>query len=486
MSENDTSPNNQSQPKELEFPEQLKARAREFFKKGAEVAYTLNFDYAIELYLDGIFVWPDALKEGHNPLREIALRRQASGGKKSGFSDSSKFKKLSGKTDKEALIKAEYLLSKDPANQGHMADMVKAAADGGFRQTAFWVAVLLFELNRQKAKPSVQTFILLRDTYIRLEDYVSALQACRQALQLKPGDDGLQSSMQDLSAQATMQHGKYDGDGDFRDSIKDRHEQTKLQSQEQLIQSTDQKENSITQAKQEYQTDPQVPGKINKLVAALCSTENPENETEAIEILEKAYADSRQFRYRQKSGEIAIKKLSRKVRAIQVKINKTNPDPAQLKELQTKLQIEAAELLKAELAYYKECVENYPTDMRFRFEYGRRLLQAKQYDQAIPLFQETRSDSRHRLASLNAIGRCFFYKEWYTDAIETFQQALEIIENEESPVAKEIRYNLGRAYEADEKIDEALSCYRKVAQIDYNYLDARDRVEALRKKQQGK
>ena len=69
---------------EMEFPEELIARGREFFHKGSEVAYALNYDYAIELFLDGISFWPDALEEGHKPLRDIALRRQAAGGKKSG------------------------------------------------------------------------------------------------------------------------------------------------------------------------------------------------------------------------------------------------------------------------------------------------------------------------------------------------------------------------------------------------------------------
>ena len=80
------------------FAPELLDRARDFFRRGSEVAYALNFDYAIELYLDGLNFWPEALEEGHMKLREIALRRQAAGGKKSGFGDNSKYKKGTGKT----------------------------------------------------------------------------------------------------------------------------------------------------------------------------------------------------------------------------------------------------------------------------------------------------------------------------------------------------------------------------------------------------
>jgi len=67
--------------------------------------------------------------------------------------------------------------------------------------------------------------------------------------------------------------------------------------------------------------------------------------------------------------------------------------------------------------------------------------------------------------------------------VETFEQAYELLENKESATAKELLYNLGRSHEADENLEDALNYYRKVAQIDYNYRDARKRVDALRQQQ---
>jgi tetratricopeptide (TPR) repeat protein len=483
-SENNENNSAQAGPSsQLEFPEELKAKAREFFKKGAEVAYALNYDYAIELFLDGLSIWPDALDEGHKPLREIALRRKEAGLKKSGlFGDSSKFKKSSGKNPKEAMLKAEYLLCKDPSNTDHMTSLVKAAAEGEYRQTALMFANLLFEYNRQKDKPSLQTYVLLRDVYIKIEAFARALQACQQALQLKPHDSDLENALRDLSAQTTMQQGKYDGQGDFRDSIKDRVNQEKLQSQEQILRSTDVKADIIEQARRDYQENPNIPGKINNLINALCDTEEEANEKEAIEILEKAYAESKQFRFKQHSGQIRIKQMTRKLRKLQTKL-KNEPENQDLKKELIEL---SKESLVAELDHYKLSVANYPTDMALKYEYGKRLVRAQKYDDAIPVFQEARNDPRHRIASINFIGQCFYFKEWYADAIESFEMALEAVDDKEGAIAKELRYNLGRAYEADGNIEEALNCYRKVAQIDYNYQDVKDRVDALRKQQQEK
>ncbi len=466
---------------QVEYPEELKEQARGFFSRGAEVAYTLNYDYAVELYLDGLSFWPDALNEGHKPLREIALRRQAAGGKKSGFGDSSKFKKGSGKNAKDAVLKAEYLLSKDPANTGHMTDMVKASLQGGYRDTSLWMANILFDSNRRKDKPSAQTYVFLRDAYKQLDDFARALQACQQAAQLKPNDVDLAEAMRDLSAQATMQQGKYDSDGDFRDSIRDREQQERLHAQDLLIRSEESSADIVEQARAEYEAAPTVPGKINKLVDVLCQGEDPRQETEAIAVLEKAYTQTKNFRFKQRCGTIKIKQANRRVRQLQRKLKK-DPGNAALKK---QLQQGAREVLRAELEHYKLCVANYPTDLGLRFEYGKRLMRGRLYDDAIPCFQEARSDPRHRIASLNYIGQCFFHKKWYPDAIETFQQALELVESGENALAKELRYNLGRAFEAAGKTEDALNCFRKVAQIDFNYLDVRKRIDALREQPGG-
>ncbi|MFC1782614.1 tetratricopeptide repeat protein [Planctomycetota bacterium] len=464
---------------ELEIPEELKERARGFFRKGSEVAYALQYDYAIELYLDGLNAWPTALEEGHKQLREIALRRQTAGGKKSGFSDNSRYKKISGKSPREAMLKAEYLLGKDPSNPSHMTNMIKGALDGGYLKTAFWMAGLLFERNMQQDKPNLQTYVFLRDSYVKLEEFAWAVRACQLALQIKPNDTALSESLRDLSANATMQDGKYDSEGDFRDSIKDRENQDDLHGQELVMRSEKRQAHMVDLARKEYLANPTETSKINALIDILCEKEIKESEDEAIDILEKVYAQLDQFAFKKKAGEIRIKQLGRNVRTLKKKIQQNKNDET----LKRKLQQAQSQVLQTEIEHHKLCTEKYPTDMGIRFEYGKRLLRARRYDEAIPIFQEARRNPRHRLASLSNIGQCFFYKKWYADAVETFDQALELVETQESALAKELRYNLGRAYEADGKIEEALKSFRKVAQIDFNYLDVRKRIDELRNQQ---
>lgn len=442
------------------------------------MAYALQYDYAIELYLDGLSFWPEALDQGHKPLREIALRRKADGGKKSAYGDGSKYKKASGKSPKDAMLKAEYLLSKEPENLSHMKSMVQAAYESGYSQTSAWMADILLDGNLRSKKPDFNIYIFLRTIYEKLEIYARAVQACQLALQIKPGNTDLQNALRSLSAQSTMQKGKYDDETDFTSSIKDKEGQEKIRSQDVMSKSSDFLLEAVKEARADYKDNPSAPEFIDRLIKALCDTDTDTNEDEAVEVLLKAFDQTDQFSYKQRANEIKIKQARRHLTELQ---KQTNQDPHN-EDLRQQVAQASRELLNVELEHHLECVRNFPADRRMKFEYAKCLLRDKQYDQAIPLFQEARSDPRHRISAVNYIGQCFYHKKWYTDAIDSFQQAFDLLDNQESGLAKELLYNLGRANEANDNAEEALNNYRRVAQIDFNFRDARERVDQLRNK----
>ncbi len=144
------------------------------------------------------------------------------------------------------------------------------------------------------------------------------------------------------------------------------------------------------------------------------------------------------------------------------------------------------ENLEIELAHYQDSAKNYPTDMRPRYEIGRRLLQLGRYDEAIPALQEGQRDLKNHLQALLLLGQCFFKKKWYSDAVAVFQRAMESPDAAAGEISKDLQYYLGRAYEADGKLAEAAKAYSAVAQIDFLYKDVRTRLEQLHKQQQGK
>ena len=133
-----------------------------------------------------------------------------------------------------------------------------------------------------------------------------------------------------------------------------------------------------------------------------------------------------------------------------------------------------------EMDVFKERVDNYPTDLRIRFEYGVRLFQAGRYDEAIPALQAAQGDPRHRERCQLYIGRCFVAKKYYDQAIKVLTDAMAKHESQGDDVSKQLYYWLARAYEDDGKTDDALRTYGQIIQWDYNYQDVRQRIDVLR------
>ncbi|MFZ0035729.1 MAG: tetratricopeptide repeat protein [Sedimentisphaerales bacterium] len=465
---------NQSERVAEEGDSQLLAKARSFFEGAGKSAEADNFDYAIDMYIEGLRCAPDALQEGHIPLCELALRRQGKGGKKPSMLE--RVKRPRGKTVLEQMLNAEYLFAKAPDHLPYAEAMLRAALAGGYKKTASWVANFVFQANNAAERPSVQTYVLLKDSYEALGEFDKAVVACQRACKLKPEDAELADEYQRLSAELTVSKGKYDQDGDFRHSIKDRESQEKLQAQESVIKTEDYRLSVVEEARQAMADDPNLPRNIFNLAEALSDLRNDKAENEAIKLLEDTHKTKRDFSFKQRAGELRIKQLKRKVREAENALSAKRED-SQPKSKAAELSVQ---LNDAELEHYRLCVENYPTDLRMKYEYGVRLVHNKRYDEAIPLFQEAQRDPRHKIAAMDKIGFCFFMKGWFTDAIDVFTRAIEAYEIKDDAIAKELRYNLARAYQEQGETEKALEIYRKIAQLDFAYKDIRQQINKLR------
>jgi tetratricopeptide (TPR) repeat protein len=453
---------------------QAAAKAKAFFDKANKVAETKNFDYAIDMFLQGLHYAPDAIMEGHLPLAELALQRQNAGSKKPSMME--RVKRLGGKTPLEQMLNAEYLFTKDPDHLPYAEAMLKAALAGGYDKTAGWIANVIFQAANVSKNPSANTYILLKDAYKTLNQFDKAIAAIQRAVRLRPEDGALADEFKNLSAELTMARGKYDGQGDFRKSIKDRESQEKLQAQASVIKTEDYRVKAVEDARKKIAQNPNLPANIFELADALSGLENDEAENDAIALLENTYKSRSDFSFKRRAGLLRIKQLKRKIKNTKTALT-TAANDADLKNTLEQL---SAQLNNTELEHYKLCVENYPTDLGVKYEYALRLVRNEQYNEAIPLFQEAQRDPRRKIASLNQIGSCFLMKGWLADAIDVYNQAIKSYEIKDDAVGKELRYNLARAYEKQGDPNMALEIYRKIAQSDFSYKDVSQRVDKLR------
>jgi tetratricopeptide (TPR) repeat protein len=273
--------------------------------------------------------------------------------------------------------------------------------------------------------------------------------------------------VQDMATKVTMIKGKYGEAEDFRGSIKDAELQKVLHDRDRLVMDQDRLSEMITAARETWKASPGVVPKLLSLVELLVKKEDEARENEAVTLLEGEFQSSGNFQLKMRADDVRIRQLQRHVRQAEAV-----KDAAAVREAKVAL-------LRLELSSWKGRVQNYPTDNKLKFRYGRLLMQAGQFDQAIPVLQEARNDPKHRVQCMSLIGRCFYEKGFHTQAITTYNQALSDYELTGDDLSKELHYWLGRACEAANKADEARAAYGQIIQWDYNYRDTRQRLAAL-------
>lgn len=450
------------------------AKAKAFFDRAVQVAERKNFDYAIEMYIEGLRYDPEALEQGHLPLFELALHRRGEGGKKPSMVE--KVKHMGGKNPLDQMLNAEKLFAKDPDHLPYAETMLKAAVAGGYNKVAHWIANLIFQMNNAAEKPSLQTYILLKDSYKAIGQFDKAVAACQHIVRIKPNDKELADEYKNLSAELTMARGKYETEEDFRKAIKDREQQEKLHSQAGVVKTEDYRIKALEDARKKIARNPDSSANIFELASALSGMDNDKDEDDAISLLERSYENKSDFSFKQRAGELRIKQIRRKIQQAKSALE-TNPG-----DQQTMVEIEklTAKLDDTEMEHYKLCTQNYPTNLPLKYEYARHLVRNEQYDEAIPLFQQAQKDPRRKIAAMNQIGYCFFKKGWLADAVDIYTKAIDSYELKDDAIGKELRYNLALAYEQQGKKQEALDVYRKIAQADFNYKDVSRRVDELR------
>jgi hypothetical protein len=457
-----------------EVPPEDRAKAKVFFERGKTVAGTGNYEYAISMYISGFELDPDAV-DAHQELREISLKRKASGGKSIGFFDAMKLKRPTS-NDMTNMLNAEKLLSYDPGNTDYMQSLLQSAYRGGYWDTVLWIGAILQKANADNKRPDFSKFIVLRDVYKGMKMWRLAADACQYALMLKPNDMDLSTELKNLGAMDTMENAGYAKGGDFRNQIRDMNRQQMLLTGDKDFVDLDSQQAIILQAEQECKANPNDPGKLMRLVDAYEKTEHPDFENKAIELLQQHYDLTKQYRYRQRIGQIQMKQWNRMERGKRDALLKDR-DNEELRKDYTDFK---REQLEFEYKEFAQAAEAYPTDMRWRFEMGKRLFSLQRFQEAIPILQQARQDPKFRVDAGLLLGLSFYNAKFIDEADDTLGGLIKDYQLQGDDRSKEMFYWRARVLEEKAMKPEALGHYSKVAQWDFNYKDVQARLKKLR------
>lgn len=465
-----------------------KAKARRFFEHAKKAGETRNYDYAVKLYTDGLAIWPDAVEEGLKPLWAAAMARKLEGGKPAGFLAARRLP-VNDKDPLKNLGNALHLFGLDPSSLTHMESILWLATQARRYLVVWWIIRILVQAYDQAKKLPASNYattcqamdaaaelaIQGGDAQIQMDILSRLIDVTQIWNRHYPDSMDAPKARSDASGKLTITKGRFSKDGSFVESLRDAEVQQDIRDRDRMIRPEERTRELIAKAKLDWDNNRDVANKLLAVVDHLTRLDDPKADQEAIELLDAEYKSSNNYVFKARADDVRIRMHNRILRDL-MKQAADAPDDVQA---QKSVQAYAAKLNDAEVRIFQERVSRYPTDSKNKFHLGVRLFKAAKFDDAIPLFQQAQLDGRFRHESRLYVGRCFFEKGFMEQAVSTLQHAVDEIDIETGKLSLELNYWLGRGLESLKRAEEARKVYGHLIQIDYNYRDARQRLEKL-------
>ena len=424
----------------------LPEKARVFFDHAQTVHDSLNYEYAMTLWLQGLRQDPTdgvAVDKFYTSGCEFSTRATKKGPTKE------QVKNFSGKGAVEKFLLALLHFGACPLDWSYGLKAVQAAGkvhdaepqlDMRVVGQGLALKVLRFAVDDPRTKKD--HFVQMLEAFREVEAYDLATKAGEMAISKDPSDGPLETEVRNMSAQAAMKKAGLTNtageQGGFRGNVKDTDRQRELDEEDQLVKSSSTMDAVIERAKADYQQRPQDLSAIKKLCKFLLERGTAEDEKLAYKVLMKGYSELQAYELRKLAGDIQIRVGRRKLRQYKAALEQEPTNGA----LQAKFDSARRQLLASEVKEYTGRHEAYPTDLQIRYELGRRFYELEQYEQAIEHFQASKDAPGIADRVRILLARSFTLIEWFDEAESTYREAMDGHANLNDEVGLELRYGL--------------------------------------------
>lgn len=468
-------------PKPSSFSPQ---KAKAFWDRAQVVHESGNYEYAMQLWLNGLGWDPTNFDAVKNFLRSAdAFLNENPKGKL----DKGTRAGLTAKGDVRKFVDALLDFGVRKMDPAAALRVTETAAKIGVREAGTLLGQHALALANQNPKSKKDTYVKLLDAFEMLEAFQLASQAGEIATKLDPSDGDLQVRVRNMLAKNTMSMGGFDEtgqEGGFRKNIRDADKQAALEQEDAIAKSGSVKDQIVARTEAEYNQRPDDLPTLSKYVKALLDRGKTADELKAMSLLGKAYKDTGQFRFRKAAGEIQVKRAQKSVEKLRLAAEAEPENP----EATEKLQAAETALNKMLFEELKLQVEAYPTDLTLKFQLGKVLASTGDHDGAIEQFQQAQDDAKIRRLVQLEMGRSFLaLGGWDDAAVGTFRGALDGIPDDSTPLGMDLRYGLLCALQSKamkdqnlEAAEEADKIAASIAMQKFNFRDVRERREQIK------
>ncbi|MGP1345472.1 MAG: hypothetical protein ACTS3F_02225 [Phycisphaerales bacterium] len=458
-------------------------KASRFFERASAVHDSTQYGYAMVLWCQGL-LWDPTSMDALERFTKSAAGFVEQNPKAKGPTKEMKLPDNIAKGTHKQFVDAVMEWGARAFDFQAGTKAVELAAKMGLSEQVHWIGsrALAQALSDKRAKKA--HFQQLMATFKSAGIFDLAVRSGEAAMRMDPSDGKLESEVRNMSAMQTMSTGGYDQTGQaggFRSNVRDIAGQRARIEEESIVKSEGTLDSSIARAALEYEASPSDPGSITKYSRLLLERGKPEDEKRAFEVLIAGFKATGAYKFRQQAGEIRLRAMRRKVLAMKGELGES-PSEEQVARYQ---QAERA-MLEEEIKEYRERVENYPTDLNLKYQLGRRLYTAGDYEGAIAQFQSAQQSPGIASQVLYYLGLSFVKMGWITEAIETFRRAIELHQSDKDDLALQLQYGLMDALqqraEGERDVPSAEEAFRLASSIaiqQINYMDIRERRTGL-------
>ena len=461
---------------------ELSDKSRALWQKAKSAAELKNHGYAISLLQTLLRESPGFL-DGRKVLRSAAIAQ--SGGKKgsgmfSGLSSTSFRGGASAKKDPAAAMdSAEKVLESDPYNAGANHLLKEAAMAGGYPEVAMFALETLIKGNPKDTKVLHE----LAEMYTAADKPDQALEIFNKIAQINPGDLEALKRAKDMAATATMKQGGWETAKSYRDLIKDKDEAKLLEQKGRTFKDLATIEGQLAELSQEYEANPSNVDIVRRIAGLM---ELKYEQTKQVEDLGGTIQWYAYLNELITGSDPAIARKLSDLQAMQLDVSievleewfksggDAHPEAETYREQLNTLKAQKAEAVISEA---RKRVDRNPTDLQLRFELGERMVEAGQFNEAIPELQRARQNPNARLKAISLLGRCYEEKGMLDLAVQQLKAAASEMVAMDG-VKKDTLYRLALLHEKMGQQAEYINALKEIYEADYGFRDVANRVES--------
>lgn len=364
------------------------------------------------------------------------------------------------------MTQAEKNITENPDLPVGYRILGQAAERLGLFDTAVFAYEGLVEVDAAE-----ENKIMLGNALIEAKRPKEAILLGDKILSNNPANEHAQELVRRASVAESMERGKWEEEGDFRDKLADEKKAVELEQAARVVNDEETVEKLAQKNLKLLEGEPDNLTLYREIINGYRTIGRYDKALEYCQKARKTSSGASDPTLERLEIDLNLGIKRQEVEEIEEQLE-ADPDNAELKAKLAEIRSQE-HVFKLENA--RRIVEKYPNDYGARFELGNLLFEDGDYDAAMGEFQKATRNPKVRVKAIMMLGRSMAAKGIYDMAISQFEEAKKEIPGMDD-TKKAVIYELARAHEENGDLEKAINEYKLIYSNDIGYRDVAEKI----------